>query len=211
MTTISLRRYTTLPFLLDILNKKSLTFLDPKSWRDKDDSYYIELYKSSQRIKSVLVLCFAESKEKYHHWKIYSGNSSGVCVEFRKENLIEDLRVPGVRLGKVEYRTYTQIKRMQPGTSQLPFIKRYAFIDEKEFRAVYEDKGHVCETKEFQIDLHDINRIVFNPWLAESVFESLKNIIKRIDGCEEISIVRTSLTNSEKWRKIGRGIAQNYE
>ena len=52
MTTISLRRYTTLPFLLDILNKKCLTLLDPKNWEDKDDSYYIELYKKGITQKS---------------------------------------------------------------------------------------------------------------------------------------------------------------
>ena len=80
MTTISLRRYTTLPFLLDILNKKCLTLLDPKNWEDKDDSYYIELYKKSLGLKSILVLCFTESVERYHHWKIYSGSLKIPCA-----------------------------------------------------------------------------------------------------------------------------------
>jgi len=209
MTTISLRRYTTLPFLIDILNKKSLTLLDPKSWEDKNDSYYIELYKECQRLKAVLVLCFAESKENYHHWKIYSGNSSGVCVGFRKDILVQNLSAQGIKLDYVLYTTLTQIKRNQPKISQLPFIKRFAFRDEKEYRAIYEDRIQEYKTKEFQIDVNSIESIVFNPWIPESVFGSLKDVIRKINGCEKIWITRTTLTDNEKWKKIGRDIIRN--
>lgn len=67
MGEITFRRYTTLPFLLDILHEKRLPLLDPASWEDKNDSYYLELYKSGKRLKSVLAICFAEAQETYHH------------------------------------------------------------------------------------------------------------------------------------------------
>jgi hypothetical protein len=206
MTTISLRRYTTLPFLLDILYKKRLTFLNPKSWEDKNDSFYIELYKECQQLKSVLVLCFAEAKESYHHWKIYSGNSSGVCIEFKKEILLQNLISHGIKSDYVIYRTFTQFKRKQPDVSQLPFIKRYAFLDEHEFRAIYEDMNNVCDMKEFQIDMYSIEKIIFNPWIPESVFVSLRDVIRKIDGCEDLKVIRTTLTDNEKWKNLGRAI-----
>ena len=34
----SLRRYTSLPGLLYLLQKRALTLLDPRSWEDSDDS-----------------------------------------------------------------------------------------------------------------------------------------------------------------------------
>ena len=209
MTTISLRRYTTLPFLLDILNKKCLTLLDPRSWEDKDDAYYIELYKQYQGLKSVLVLCFAESKASYHHWKIYSGNSSGVCIIFRKKILLQNLTVQGLRSGYVEYKTLTQLKRERTEISQFPFIKTKAFEAEREFRAIYEDKNNEYMTKEFQLDIKSIEKIALNPWLSESVCDSLKAVIKKIDGCEKIKVTRATVTNNEKWKKIGRAVILN--
>ena len=46
MTTSRFRRYTSLSILLDILKKKRLTLLDPQNWDDKNDAFYMELYKT---------------------------------------------------------------------------------------------------------------------------------------------------------------------
>lgn len=206
MTTISLRRYTTLPFLFDILKTKSLTLLDPRNWDDQDDSYYIELYKQHKGLKSVLVLCFAESKESYHHWKIYSGNSSGVCIEFRKEIFFQNLKDQGLKAGYVGYKTMTQFKRMPPEISQFPFTKAKAFEDEREFRIIYEDKNQEYMTRKIPLDINSIEKIVLNPWITETVCASLKAVIGKIEGCEEIEVTRTTVTNNEKWKKLGRDL-----
>ena len=40
------RRYTTLPYLLDVLVKKRLTLLNPVKWEDKNDSHFLSIYKA---------------------------------------------------------------------------------------------------------------------------------------------------------------------
>jgi hypothetical protein len=126
-----------LPILLDILNRKSLTIFDPRFWDDKNASYFIELYKKQRRLKSVLALCFAEAAESYHHWKVYSGSPSHVCIEFTKVYLLSCTEVlRGIRADYVQYQTIRQLKANDLDISQSPFIKRVAFEDEKEFRLI---------------------------------------------------------------------------
>jgi len=38
-------KYTSLPFLFEILENKELTFVNPKNWEDRNDSYFFEVYK----------------------------------------------------------------------------------------------------------------------------------------------------------------------
>ena len=40
-----LRRYTDLPAVFYLLRQRKLTLLDPASWNDKNDSYFLELYR----------------------------------------------------------------------------------------------------------------------------------------------------------------------
>ena len=54
MATSRFRRYTSLSILLDILKEKRLTLLDPRNWDDKNDAFYMELYKSKKELKSLL-------------------------------------------------------------------------------------------------------------------------------------------------------------
>ena len=204
MTKKSLRRYTSLPILLDILNKKRLTLLDPRYWDDKNDSYFIEVYKKHLKIKSVLALCFAEAPESYHHWKIYSGSPSGVCIEFKKDYLLNSIGIiEGFRSDYVDYKMIIELENNNLNISQLPFIKRYAFKDELEFRLVYESQSKEIPTKDVPIDIKCISRIILNPWIPKAVFNSVKAVIRRIDGCNKIKIVRTSLIDNEQWKKIG--------
>lgn len=177
--------------------------LDPKNWEDKNDSYYIELYKKKLGLKSVLVLCFAESDERYHHWKIYSGSPDGVCIEFRKDRLLESLNLSGVTSNRVQYKTFDELGKKSPDVYQFPFMKRHAFEDEREFRIVYEDQIREIASKEFKISIDNISRIIFNPWMPESVYGSIRRIIKNIEGCKKIKVQRTTLVDNKKWKKKG--------
>ena len=80
--TSSLRRYTSFPYLIDILKKKRLTFVWPKHWEDRNDYNFIDKYKKESGLGYVLALCFTESSETYFHWKVYSDGPSGICIEF---------------------------------------------------------------------------------------------------------------------------------
>ena len=50
----------------------------------------------------------------------------------------------GLRYDSVEYHTIKELRQKKRKIEELPFIKRRAFRDEKEFRLVYEEKK--CRT-----------------------------------------------------------------
>src|SRR6185437_17104819 len=83
-----LRRYTQLPALLYMLSEKKLTLLDPNSWDDKNDSYFLEQYKLKRKLKTVLALCFSMAQETYHHWSVFADGSAGVCIQFKRYGLL---------------------------------------------------------------------------------------------------------------------------
>jgi hypothetical protein len=203
-----LRRYTTLPVLLDIIMNKKLTLLDPRNWEDKNDSHYIAVYKTQLNLKSVLALCFTEADETYHHWKVFSGNSGGICIQFNKEKLLKCCKpVRGLRCGNVIYRKITEARAHKPSKQELLFLKRYPFRDEKEYRLIYESPSEDISAKDVPITMPCIDRIIFNPWISRPVFNSVKAVIKNINGCKTIRVSRTTLVNNEEWKEIGGTLA----
>ena len=54
-----LRRYTDLPALLRLLTDKQLTLLDPKDGDDRNDAFFMSLYKERKKLKMVLPSAFA--------------------------------------------------------------------------------------------------------------------------------------------------------
>jgi hypothetical protein len=198
-----LRRYTNLPVLLDILENQKLTLLDPQDWEDKNDSHYLKIYKTKLGLKSVLALCFTEAGETYHHWKVFSGNSAGICIQFNKEKLFECFnKVSGMKKDSVIYKKIPEVKAKRPINNELPFLKRYQFRDEKEFRFVYGSKLDVIKNKDVSINPSCIEMIIFNPWIPKPVFESVKMVIRKINGCNKIRISRSTLIDNEAWKKI---------
>ncbi|MBC7879548.1 MAG: DUF2971 domain-containing protein [Anaerolineales bacterium] len=206
MTTSSFRRYTSLFILLDILKEKRLTLLDPQNWDDTNDAFYMELYKTKMGVKSLLALCFAEVRETYHIWKVFAGDANGVCIEFNKDLLLGYFKE--MKSDYVKYLPLDKLKKKSDfNYDQLPFLKRFAFKDEHEFRFIYEDKDDIISSKSLPIQLDCIQRIIFNPWIPLTIFESVKAVIQEIDGCENIIIDRTSLVDNEDWKKRGKEIA----
>src|SRR5262245_9904199 len=135
-------RYTTLPVVLDSLLHKRITLLSPESWEDRNDAYSLERYKARMGYSTVLAICFTERAETFHHWRIFSGGSSGVCVEFDKRKLLRSISGDtAFRSGRVEYQWAYSLERAPPLLGKLPFLKHKAFEDEGEFRIVYESKS----------------------------------------------------------------------
>ena len=214
-----LHRYTSLPFLLEILKKERLTLVDPKKWDDTNDSYLIELYRNKARKKSVLLLCFAQyiaktvKAEKYHHWKIYSGSLSGVCIKFKKQELISHFKSELGANFRHDVMKYKTIKRFEEESKKLtfndlPFIKRKAFNDEREYRFLYESKEEHMLYKEVSVPLDFIAEITFNPWLPVTMYKSQRNIIKHIISNKEITINRSTCLDYERWKNTGDKIAR---
>jgi hypothetical protein len=211
-------RYTSLPFLLDTLVNQRITLIDQKRWEDSNDSYFMEKYKEKAKKETLLAMCFVQfdskkvNAEKYHFWKIYSDNSSGICIVFDKLKLVDVLNsIEGcnLRYKNVNYFNIDNIeialKKHQIRCADLPFTKRSAFSDEREYRIIYESSENII-TKEIKIPMDIISNIIFNPWIPESVYDSACKVIKRIKYCKKIQIERSTCLEYERWKKVGDNI-----
>lgn len=207
-----LRRYTNFPSLLDILQNKRITLLDPISWDDKNDSFFIEQYKKRKNLRTVLALCFTGKGETYHHWKVFSSGHSGICIVFNKDKLLHELNnstdSEGIIAKKVSYKKINDKSNSRITLEELPFIKRLPYKDEKEFRVIYNSINEDLFFKHFHISLESIDKIIVNPWVPEPLFASIKKTIKGITDCQKIKVIRTTLISNEKWKKFGKSIVE---
>lgn len=202
----SLRRYTSLPGLLALLQKRALTLLDPKSWEDSNDSHYLELYRAKAGLKTVRALCFTQADETYHHWRVFAPGTSGVCIRFRRGPLLRTVRAhEGVEGRSVLYRTLTAARKKTLATADLPFLKRIAFRGEEEFRFIYGSKEKRATPLDLPIPLAAIDRIILNPWIAPPLADEVKRTLHGIKGCGGIKVVRSTLISNAKWKALGEG------
>lgn len=199
----SLRRYTELPYLIDYLQSGELALLNPKAWDDRNDSFYIEEYARAKRLLGIYALCLAEASETYHHWRVFSHGSGGVCIEFDKEKLIEQVRaVPDLRAEAVQYRTIKSLREQPPAEADLPFLKRHAFRDEKEFRLFVCRKMRDTPVLRIPVSPATIKRVTLSPWLPATVCDQVKKVLKSIKGCEKLRVFRSTLVENEDWKKF---------
>ena len=199
-----LRRYTDLPGLIYLLSEKKITLLDPQTWDDRNDSYYLEVYRDQQTLKSVLAVCFTQASETYHHWRVFASGSSGVCITFRRDTLLKTLRNHiHLRTGRVKYMKLAKIKHAKVKTADLPFLKRYPYEDEREFRIIF-DSEIKKSSMDISIPLKScIERITLSPWLPHALSSHVKQVIRSIRDCEDIPIARSTLISNEEWKNLG--------
>lgn len=196
-----LRRYTDLPALLHILASKQITLLDPKTWADKNDSHFMAIYKDKKHLKSVLALCFSQSPETYHHWRVFSNGPAGVCIVFDRNNLLEDIqREPNVKAQSMTYLTMPEARNNSFRVEELPFIKRYGYKPEKEFRAVYSSETNELPSLNLPIRLASIRSISLSPWMHSSLSKATVNSLRAILGCDKLKVSRSTLISNEQWK-----------
>jgi hypothetical protein len=201
---VLLHRYTNLTATIHMLRSKSITLLNPATWDDRNDSYFMAEYKRTVGAKTILALCFAERRESYHHWRIFAHGSDGVRIEFDKEKLLSAFSADDrVFSGNVMYKNIEDVRRIKFIQIQsLPFLKRAPYEDEGEFRVVYVDKAKVLEYKDYGIKMSWIRRITLSPWMAQSLSDSIKQTLQSIEGCSRLKIYRSTLIENEKWRSL---------
>ena len=203
-----LRRYTDLPALIHLLRTASITFLDPSSWDDKNDAYFMNLYKERAGRKTLLAICCSQETETYHHWRVFSSGPSGVCVAFRRQQLVRALESNAcVRSGKVEYLKLNELGRRHDALDRMPFLKRAPFGPEHEFRFVLESASDRVRAISYPIPFDCVDRVYLSPWMPEAVAESVKLTLKAIPGASSIPITRSTLILNDQWQSYGNRIA----
>jgi hypothetical protein len=193
--------------LLYLLETKSITFLDPAQWDDKNDSFFMQLYKEHQKLKSLLAICFSQETETYHHWSVFAHGSSGVCISFKKKPLLGTFKdYDDVRVGEVSYLPLTSLKTHDCDDKDLPFMKRAPYAPEGEFRAIYEDRADNLPYLNVAFSLSCIDRITLSPWMPKNVADSIKVTIRRVPGAGSIAVTRSTLVQNDTWAKFGRDV-----
>jgi hypothetical protein len=200
----SFRRYTNLAATIHMLRTQSIALLNPATWDDKNDAYFMAEYKRLKQAKTVLALCFAEQKETYHHWRVFSHGSDGVCIEFDKDKLLSTFKNDNqIRQGNVSYKLIQEVSKIRRvRVDELPFLKRRPYEDECEYRVVYVDAVEEVQFKDYRLEIDWIKRVTLSPWMSKALAKSVKETIKSIDGCSHLSVTRSTLVDNEAWKKV---------
>lgn len=187
-----------------MLSERQITLLDPQSWDDKNDSHYLRLYQEKKNLKTVLAICFAQANETYHHWRVFAQGSSGACISFNRRVLFTALKQESdLRMEPVNYLTLREIRDKVPATEELPFLKRYPFQNEQEFRVVYESTKRTIPKLDIPIPLSCIYKVTLSPWLPKVLSDHMKAVLRGIPGCSGLKIKRSTLISNEEWKRLG--------
>lgn len=184
-------------YLKDMLNRNKLAFLNPDEWPDKNDSLAVKRYKELKGISNLFACCFTQTAETYHHWQVY-GKEEAVRVIFNKDKLLSQI-VNDKRYtsGVVEYVLLKNFSNTVLSADKLPFVKRWPYRDEHEFRIIYsDDKKDVLH----YLDLPDncIEQISIGPQLDEKRFADIKAEI-RMTSINVPKIYRTTILHNTRW------------
>lgn len=204
-----IRRYMSLSSLIDMLVRCELALLDPRSWDDRNDSYFMARYKEGKGIQSLYGMCAARCSETYHHWRVFTEGREGVCVELKRALLESTLSSdPRIRFGNVEYLLLDQVSGLRPSDiDRLPFCKRAGFEPESEYRIVAASPEPQASVLGIPLQLGWISKVYLNPWMPASVAHSVRSTIRGLPGCSKLRVVRSHLIDNERWKGAGDRVA----
>ena len=196
-----LNRYTTLPVLLDLLERKKLTLLNPELWDDKNDSSVILAYKQKRQIKNLFAVCMSHGDETVHHWKTFSNGTSGCVIEFDAEKLFEVIdQIPNLRHEKVVYRKLSDVEAKDAviDVDKMPFTKRWPYRCEEEYRIIVTDDSD-NQFFDVPITLDMIKRITISQQMPEPVYKTIKSYLQSAKGDPKRKINRSTLYENKRW------------
>ena len=202
---VAFRRYTNLAAAIHLLQTKEITLLDPASWDDKNDAYFMQEYKAIRGFTNVFAICFAQTEETYHHWRVFSAGVDGVCIEFDKDKILSAFDGDrAIRKGPVTYRLIDTLrKRAEIDVEELPFLKRKPYEPECEYRVVYAEEGAEPKAVQaFAIELGWIRRITLSPWMHDSLRLSVATTLRSIPGCSNLKVARSTLVGNREWQAL---------
>ena len=196
-----LNRFTTLPILIDLLEREKLVLIDPTTWDDKNDTSIIEIYKKEKNIRKLFALCFTHENETIHHWKTFADGISGCCIQFNKTKLIEQFqKIDNIRYDLVEYKKIIDINNSNIVRKNIPFIKREPYKFENEYRVIWEGDDDLA-VFEIHISLDIIDKITFAYQMPEPVFQSVKKMVE--SRCPNLNSIinKSTIYENKEWIK----------
>lgn len=206
---VTLRRYTDVLSLLDMLKHNRLTLLPPSRWYDENDRLGLSEYGARRGKGAVFALCMAEGKEQAHHWQLFAGHSHGVSIQFEKSDFVTHLdslqaspRFGGTLLhGPVIYQNLSQIRDRRPiRLEDLPFLKRETFSAEEEYRLVgWQDDFFAGLSFTIPLPATLIKRVTLGPAMPQALAETLKDIACEHEGCRDIPFGISRMVNNASW------------
>jgi hypothetical protein len=206
----TIKRYTSVSSVFDMLTRRKLALLNPDTWDDRNDRYFMELYKKHCHSMSLYALCATVKSETYHHWRVFTNASEGACVQLLRQPLEAHFNeIVGVRFGEIDYLSLAKFESSdRVGPQSLPFLKRLGFKAEAEYRITLESIEPQGTVRYLDLPLEFVHRIDLNPWMAPSIQESLKDVIHALDGCKDIELLPSALIDNSRWKSAGDRVAR---
>jgi hypothetical protein len=203
-------RYTKLKYVVNLLKDRKLLLRSSDDWQDKNDSYFMKLYKAKRKYKSVLAICLTRSPEKFHFWKSFTDDAETARVKFKKDILLEAVKrgSVGFRHGNVTYRRVDSLAKQRPKISELPFIKRLPYKDEKEYRIIYRSRGKDLGSIAIPIPIASIAEITLGPRITLNRVKLLKGQLRKIPGCASLRIGRSTVEENQRWKDYGQNASE---
>jgi hypothetical protein len=196
-----LNRFTTIPFLIDMLRRKKLALVNPSFWEDFNDRETVEVYRKAIKAESIYALCLSFKNETVHHWNAFANGSSGCSIEFSPTKLLALLDANNIKHGKAEYVRVRDLGELKFTKEQLPFVKREPFTTESEYRIIATSGNKQEATMDIDFDLNIIRRITISNKMPESVYKSLKAMLLEMVKGYRCKISRSTLYKNEAWIK----------
>jgi len=195
-----LNRFTTIPFLIDLLTRRKLVLLNPNTWEDYNDRTTMELYRKRKNVASIYALCLSDTRETIHHWSAFANGPGGCCIEFDFQKLLESFsKISGAIHGKTEYVKINDLPKLTDDVERLPYVKRKPFEAENEYRlAILSDRPQQMAF-DVDLDINTIRRITLSSKLPDIVFLSLKQALIKISPDCKGKIFHSTLFNNSKW------------
>ena len=111
-----------------------------------------------------------------------------------------------VGCGPMEYLTLANArKRGKIQCDELPFVKRYGYKPEHEFRTIYGSKTEQISSLSIPIRISSIRSISLSPWMHPTLRDSTVKAIRENQGCEKLKISRSTLISNDEWKRLGAG------
>lgn len=198
---LKLNRFTSVPFVFDLVNRKVLTLVNPELWEDYNDRATMQVYKEKVGAKSIYALCLTHRHETIHHWNAFANGPSGCKIEFRYNQLIAELEQnKGVLHGETKYMKVNELtQNTNFPIAQLPFVKRLPFKPENEYRILVVSDLDQTSVLDIPIQLDCIRSITFSNKLPKPTYESLKRTLLLVEPGLKGKILRSTLYKNSQW------------